>query len=96
MNLKRIYDRCKNKFGITNCFRNSRELFSDQSMEETLDGKRAIFRSVSEFQFHLAKRIEQGKRCGYHISESEAIDTPLYMMYNKLFSTSWRVKIDSM
>jgi D-Tyr-tRNAtyr deacylase len=65
-------------------------------MEETLDGKRAIFRSLREFQFTLTQRVEQGKRCGFHISESEAIDIPLYMMYNKLFENSWRVKIDSM
>jgi hypothetical protein len=71
-------------------------MFSDQSMEETLDGKRAIFASLREIQFKLAQRIEQGKRCGFHISESEAIDTPLCIMYNKLFSTSWRVKFDSM
>jgi hypothetical protein len=65
-------------------------------MEEILDGKRAIFTALRDIQFYLAQRKEQGKRCGFHISESVPIDISLYMMYNKLFSSSWRVKIDSM
>jgi len=90
---RRIYSSILNKHGIENCFITGKERFSDESMDQTLAGKRVVFETNTIMREHLADRVKRKKNCGFHIGEN-IVSSQYYMLYNKHFDATMKKKID--
>jgi hypothetical protein len=93
--MKRIYSQCVNHYGRDQCLTTVDEIFSDRSMEETLKGNRVIFKTTTDFEHILSRRVANRKSCGFHIASESFKRSPLTLLFNKNFDKELKRRIDS-
>jgi len=93
--MRRVYDKCEKIFGLDKCIMRQEDLFSENSLLETLQGKRVIFSSLLDFKNILTDRVRYKKSCGFHLAETSISKVPVFMLFNKMFDKRFKKKIDS-
>ena len=77
------------------CFLSSKEINANSMMNEVLKGDRVLYRSESSIKRALIKRLENGEKCGFHISKSNVGQKLSTLLFNKHFDKYLKRKIDN-
>ena len=76
------------------CFLSRNEIDSNSMMNEVLNGDRVFYRSESSIKGVLIKQLENGEKCGFHISKSNVDQKLSTLLFNKHFDKYLKRKID--
>jgi hypothetical protein len=82
------------KHGLHKCLLSTSQVFSEEIMNDTLSGKRALVYSLSSTKSFLSSQVKEKGRCGFHLAVSLVHNAPAFMLYNKNFSKIMKEKID--
>jgi hypothetical protein len=63
-------------------------------MDKVLEGNRVLYRSESSIKDVLMKRLENGEKCGFHISKSNVGQRLSTLLFNKHFDKYLKREID--
>ena len=76
------------------CFLSRKEIMANSMMNKVLKGDRVFYRTESSIKGALMKRLENGEKCGFHISKSNVGQKMLSLLFNKHFDKYLKRKID--
>jgi len=80
------------KHGLHDCVIPYNKMYSDEIMDETLFGKRALISSIFTDRKMLSERVINKRKCGFYLSKVKY--EPKFMLYNKKFNKELKERID--
>ena len=76
------------------CFLSRKEINANSMMNKVLKGDRVLYRTEGSIKEVLIKRLENGEKCGFHISKSNVDQKLSTLLFNKHFDKYLKRKID--